>query len=268
MGAELREARKRAGLSMQQLGDQLGRAHSDVSRWESGKRLPSVADTAAVLGILGVTGPERDRLLQLAKDAGDPNWVAPGLNKQLAGLIADEKTAQRIINVEPLLVPGLLQTEDYARSIMRGAGATIGETDSRVLIRLGRQNVLNRRNAPDFLAVIGEHALRYPPCPPSMMCEQLDRLLTDARRPNITILVLPMDVGYSPALEGPFVLHEFDRGEPVVQQEHYRATTTLTDIRDVRDYRAAVDAIQRQALTAEHSATLISEVLTEMEQRT
>lgn len=264
LGAELREARKRAGMTMEQLAAQLDRSHSDISRWENGKRLPSEADTAAVLGILGVTGDERNRLLQLARDAADPNWVAPGVDKQLAALIEDEKTARRIVTVQPLLIPGLLQTEDYARSIMTGAGVTRGQADQRVLMRIGRQAVLSRKNPPEYLAIIGEHALRYPPCESTVMANQLEHLLALAERhPAVTVLVLPMGIGYSPAMEGPFVLLEFNRGDPVVQQEHFRATTTLTDNRDVRDYQAAVEMTRGKAMNPEESSRFIADLLNE-----
>ena len=268
LGAELRQARQRVGMTITQLATQLDRSHSDISRWENGKRIPSDADTAAVLGIVGVTGEDRNRILQLARDAADPNWVVPGVDKQLAALIEDEKSASRIVNVQPLVIPGLLQTEDYARSIMIGAGATRGQADQRVLVRMGRQKVLTRKGAPEFLAIVGEHALRFPPCSNAVMAEQHRHLLTMNDQSNVTILALPLSIPYSPAIEGPFVLLEFDRGDPVIQQEHYRATTTLTDAKDVRDYQAAVDEIRRQAMSADETSGLIAELANEMERTT
>jgi Domain of unknown function (DUF5753) len=76
-----------------------------------------------VLVVLRVTGEERGQLLQLARDAADPNWVVPGVAKQLAALIQDEEVATHIVNVQPLVIPGLLQTEDYrGRGPVRAAG--------------------------------------------------------------------------------------------------------------------------------------------------
>ena len=267
LGAELRQARKRASMTLQQLAAQLDRSHSDISRWENGRRLPSEADTAAVLGILGVTGVERNQLLQLARDAADPNWVAPGVDKQLAAHIEDEKTALRMINVQPLIIPGLLQTEDYARALALGDGATRGEADHRALVRVGRKAVLTRRRPrpPEFLAIIGEHALRFPPCDRETMAEQLHHLLTMGEHPNVMVLVTPMDIGYTPAIEGPFFLLEFERGDPVVRQMHYRATTTLTDSKDVRDYQAAVETIRSRSMSPLDSSQFITELMEEME---
>jgi transcriptional regulator with XRE-family HTH domain len=266
LGAELREARKHAGMTLEQLAGQLGRSHSDLSRWETGKRIPSEADTAAVLGILGVIGDDRDRLVQLAREAANPNWVAPGVNRGLAALIEDEKVARHIVNVEPLVIPGLLQSDDYANAIMTGAGASRGEIEQRVLVRMGRQRLLTRRNAPEFVAVIGEHALRYPPCTAVEMVDQLQHLLTMSEHKNVTIHVLPFGIGYSPAHEGSFVLLEFAQGAPVVHQEHYRSTTTITESRDVRDYAEAVESILGKTLNPADSAGAIERLAEEMEQ--
>ena len=152
LGAELRAARKAAGLSTSELGTRLGRSHTHVSRWENGKLTPREADVGAVLGILGVTGDERERLLQLARDAGDPNWVAPGVGKQLTVLTEYERTAQRITDVEPLLIPGLLQTGNYARSIMLGAGATRGEAANDTVAERYDTRILYRRLADSLRA--------------------------------------------------------------------------------------------------------------------
>src|SRR5262249_13628943 len=145
-------------------------------------------------------------------------------------------------------------------------GTSAGLADQRVLVRLGRQAVLARRRPPEFLGIIGEHALRFPPCSDAVMAEQLDHLLEVSERPHITIMVLPMDQRkYTPAIEGSFVLFEFASGEPVVQQEHYGATTTLTDVKDVRDYRAAVDETADVAMDPDRSRMFIETIKRRME---
>ncbi|MGW1679831.1 helix-turn-helix domain-containing protein [Saccharopolyspora sp. NPDC002376] len=265
LGVELRAARKAVGMSTQALGTKLGRSHTHISRWENGKLTPSEADTGAVLGILGVTGEERERLLQLAKDAGDPNWVAPGVDRQLAALTEYERTARTITDVQPLLIPGLLQTADYARSIMIGSGTTRGEADRRVTFRLGRRDVLTRRNPVELVAFIGEHALRYPPCGRDVMLDQLHHLEKWAERGNVSLHAIPFNHSYSPAVEGPFVLIEFERAKPVVHLEHYRSSTTITDANDVRDYQAAADTLRGNALSADLTTALIRQIADDME---
>lgn len=267
LGAELRRARNDAGLTQGQVAELLGKSVSYVSRCETGKLLASVEDTATMLTRYGVAADERERLVQMARDAADPNWVMPGMDAQLAALIEDEKLAEWIVNVEPLIIPGLLQTEEYARSIMVGAGATRGQADQRVLVRMSRQKLLTSNGGPRYLAIVGAQALQYPQCEISAMPKQLRHLLRMGKRANVTILVLPFAPGYNPALEGPFVLMGLPRYALVVQLEHYRSTTTITGPDDVRDYQAAVEDIRRKSLSEAESISFIDGLLKEMERR-
>ncbi len=265
LGVALRDARKAAGMTTTELGTQVERSHTHISRWENGKLVPSVAETARVLAVLGVNGTEYDNLVQLAREAADPNWVAPGVVRHLAMLTDYEREALRITNVEPLLVPGLLQTADYARSVMLSAGATLGEAEQRTTHRMGRQHVLTRPRPVVFDVIVGEQALRYPPCDRAVMLDQLRTLLRWLRRENVTIQAMPSDSGYSPLLEGPFVLIEFEKSSPVVQLEHYRSATTLTEGRDVRDYRAAADTLREQAMSPAATEVLITKLADDLE---
>lgn len=252
-------------MTTRQLGERLRRDHSHVSRWENGRTTPSIEDAAAILGILGVTGVERDRIVKLARDAADPNWVTPGVRRHLSVLMDYERTANLITNAEPLLIPGLLQTGDYARSVMRSAGASNAEAEQRVTYRMGRRDILTRRNPVQLSAIIGEVALRHPPCERAVMAEQLSHLLKQAELDNVTIQCMPLERGYTPVLEGAFVLIEFERDEPVVQLEHYRSATTLTDGQDVRDYQVAADSLRRDAMSPEATTELIAKLLDDTE---
>lgn len=265
LGVELRALRTTSGLTTTKLGIQVGRTHAHVSRWENGKLLPTEKDMVAMLAVFGVIGKERERLLALARDAADPNWIAPGIERHMAVLMDYERTATRLVNVEPLMIPGLLQTADYARSIMIGAGTARGEAEKRVFLRMGRREVLTRRNPVKLQAFVGEHALRYPPCDGPAMVEQLHQLLEMAERDNVTIRAVPFGHGYSPMLEGPFVLLEFERTKPVVQMEHYRSAATITDARDVADYQAAVANLGEIAMSEEATSDLIARVADGME---
>jgi len=122
LGAELREQRKRAGMTVVQVGVALGFHHSTISRWERGESMPDEADTAAALAVYGVRGVERDRMVELTRLGSIADWLAPSGGHQLDALMKYEGRAQRITEVHPLLVPGLLQTRGYARSIMIDGG--------------------------------------------------------------------------------------------------------------------------------------------------
>src|SRR5437588_180655 len=192
LGAELRDARKRADMTVARLADALGYHHSTISRWERGESTPSEADTAAVLAILGITGEERDHVVDLARHDDIPDWVAPGIGKQLAALIEYERIAHTITEVNPLLIPGLLQTREYTLSLMLSGGLPRGQAEQGAVVRIGRQDVLTRRKPANFIGIIGEQALRHPACDDETMVEQLHHLLGMAKRPNIDIHILPL----------------------------------------------------------------------------
>jgi transcriptional regulator with XRE-family HTH domain len=268
LGAELRKARKQAGLSLDYVGREIGRSESYVSRCETGKSLASVENTIKMLTLYGVKGAEYERLVQLAREAADPNWVMPGMDEQLAALIEDEKIATSITNVHPLMIPGLCQTEEYARALLVGADTPRGQADQRILVRLNlRQPLLTASNPPLYVAIIGEQALRQPPCDNAVMAGQLRKLLDLGKLPNVSILVLPFTRDYTPAIEGSFVLMELRRGGPVVQLENFSTTTMVTHAQDVANYQAAAEKVRRKAMDEADSAAFIEELLREMERR-
>lgn len=260
LGAEIRFARTTAGIGFRALARQLGIPHTTLSHFESGRRSPSPEILGGILGIIGVTGLERDELLTLARDAADPNWVATGVDRQLAALIEYERTAEDIIEAHPMLIPGLLQTREYARSIMISAGVNVGAADHMANIRMGRHNVLERQNPAQFVALIGEYALRYPACEPAIMADQLRQLLKWGSQDNVEIRAIPLEARWTPAHCGPCVIMTFPRARPVVHLEHFRSGVTLTDAKDVKDYRDAADTLRRAAMSPDRTSGLIAEL--------
>lgn len=261
LGAEIRHAREEAGIGFRELARQLGITHTKLSHIESGRRAPAPEDAATILAHLGVVGAKREELLTLARAAADPNWVAPGVGKALAALLEYERTATVITEANLSLIPGLLQTRDYARSIMIRAGATAGEADHRAAIRMSRRDVLERAGPVNFRALIGEYALRYPACEPAVMDDQMRHLLKWGSQDNVDIRLIPIENEWTPAHSGPFVLIEFERPNPVVHLENYRSAVTLTDKRDVRDYQAAADSLCRAAMSSAATTELLAEMV-------
>ncbi|MGW1679521.1 helix-turn-helix domain-containing protein [Saccharopolyspora sp. NPDC002376] len=261
LGAELRQARERLGYSTRKLAGMIERSSSHISRWENGKLIPSEADTATVLAVLGVNGTDRERLLDLARDALDPNWVAPGVDKQLAALTEYERTADTVINVEPLMIPGLLQTYEYARHIMVAYGQPRGEAEQRATLRIGRQHVLTDKPPKHLIAIVGEYALRYSVCPDDVMDEQLRHLLKVSELDNVELQILPMEHPSAAVLSGAWALLEFSRAKPVLHLEHFRSSATITDEKTVKSYRAAVDELRELAMSPTETARLIADVI-------
>jgi transcriptional regulator with XRE-family HTH domain len=264
LGAELRDARTKADVSVRELARRLGIGHAKVSFWENGKKIPKTEDVARYLTAIEVTGDELERLLEMARLAEQPNWLlagVPGIAAELGALMEFEKTAREIVAWAPLLVPGLLQTGDYARAIM-GAAPT---ADTRVAMRLGRRDILTRRNPVQFTAVIGEGVLREGIAEPEVMAAQLDHLKQTADLPNVTVQIMPSRSGYHPGLAGPFVVMEFPKAKPIVHLEHHRASAFVFDDDDVAAFVEAAGRLRGLAMSPEESAGLIAQLMNEME---
>lgn len=160
LGAELRECRDNSGLSVRALAQKLGIAHVRVSRYEGGTSVPDAEEVASYLTAVGVNGTARQRLVQLAREVGEPNWLTTGVSgiqQELTTLIEFERTATDITDVSPLLVPGLLQTSDYARALM--TDMPLGEVEKRVMLRLGDVTSLLAANR-----LVCRRSCLKPPC--------------------------------------------------------------------------------------------------------
>ncbi|SNR50138.1 Helix-turn-helix domain-containing protein [Haloechinothrix alba] len=264
LGAELRDAREKAGLKVRQVAEKLDVSHSVIVRWEKGQRLPGTENVSALLAVLGVSSRERERIIALAREADDEpvNSVSvgvAGMADQLAVLMQLERNATSITDVSPLLVPGLLQTSAYARAIL-GDDA---EAAARVAVRLGRRDVIERdRDPAQYLAFIGERALAGP-VGDDALADQLRFLVRMSERDNVCIRIIPESAGFTPAHAGPFVLLEFAKADSVVHLEHYQSSAFLRDHGDVSAYLSAREEIEEVAMSPEDSVELIADAAKE-----
>jgi hypothetical protein len=163
-----------------------------------------------------------------------------------------------------LLIPGLLQTREYARSLMVDGGASEQVLDVDVAFRMERQGVLTRRRPVRLTAVIGEHAVRHPACDDAVMFGQLRHLLAMGERTNIQIRILPMyQHRYTLGLEGPFMYFEFPLSSPLVYVESFWSTTMLSAANIVRAYRDSIDVILGSTMGADESRDCITRLAQE-----
>lgn len=251
-GVGLREFARRLGLS----------SHSVLARWESGDTPPSPEDIATALGALAVAGDRRDEILDLARDTGGAVWLAvslPDQQRQLSSLLDFERTATKITDVSPLLIPGLLQTSAYARAIMVAGDVPADQVETRVAVRVGRRDTITRRRGPaHLLALIGEGALYQRIGGLETMADQLQHLGEMAKQPTVEIRVLPFDGGWHPALVGGFVLVEFDRATPLVHIETGDTGLFLHEKKDLVEYQKSVTEVLRMAMSLSSSLDLIA----------
>lgn len=244
-------------------------SHSVISDWFNGKKIPSPQDVARFLAALGVPPATFDQIFELSRHVADRDWLAagvPGITQQLAGTMECERSASSITEWAPTVVPGLLQTSDYARAIIGAAGVSPAEVENRVLVRMGRRDIIMRSNPVAFHAIIGEQALREPIANPKVQADQLRHLLTAAETVNIQ--VLRSGLGWHPGLAGSFVLYDFIGSPSIVLLEHFRTGAFLYEPADVEAYQVAAGDMRRIAMSPDESAALIVEIAREMESST
>lgn len=265
LGAELRDLRKQAKMTVRDLGAELGLAQGTVSRYERGERTPEIAYVARLLGVLGVTGDRYDELIEFAKTASEPNLVADsrsGMHSHLIELSEYDRAATRTTHVAPLVVPGPFQTRAYAREMMITVPAD--QRDVRIEMRMARREALHSDR--DFVALLSERVLRETMGSDAVMLEQVRHLLSLAERPNVAIRVIPTSLAaWTLAHNGAFVLYEFDKAAPTIHLEHYRGPVFLYDASDVADYQEALDTLTTTAMSPDESVGLMADVAKKLE---
>jgi transcriptional regulator with XRE-family HTH domain len=272
LGNALRQAREDKGLGLRALAGELDLDPSALSKWERGLMVPKDVVVARILTHLGINGERYDEILTMPEGADAAQWLAitlPEQRQQLAALLDFENTADTITTASPLLIPGLLQESGYVRAIMSAGTVPADEIATRVAVRIGRRDVITRRDPARLVAFIGESALRQVIGGPNVMAEQLTFLLEAASWANVELRVIPYASGWHPALEGPFTIIDpkvnAERATtPVVHIENRRSGLFLHEKEDVDTYRQAVDAVLLAAMSPTDTEELIAAVIKEM----
>ncbi|WP_433230704.1 helix-turn-helix domain-containing protein [Micromonospora sp. CA-248260] len=267
LGGELRELRDARRLAQRRVAIRLGWQPSKLSRIENGIQGVSAADVASLLVIYGVTGEARKRLLGMAERSAEVGWweAIGGLSEESRTLIQLEAEATAIVNWQPMLVPGLLQTADYAQAVMVGCGVPSDEAQGRVAARLGRQAVLTRPAPPTLHVLLDEMVLRRALGGPRVMARQLRHLAEAADRPGLTLRVVPLAVGGHTGLDGSFALFDFPRNRSVVFLDHKLTGLFLEEAAQVAHFRREVDRLAEAALSPVDSVELVARYATEHE---
>ncbi|WP_248963012.1 helix-turn-helix domain-containing protein [Sphaerisporangium perillae] len=225
LSQELRRLRLLAGFNVTEAAKLLEWDPAKVTRMERGQwKLPSIHDIRLLLDLYGVTEDDRrEVLVTLAREARQRGWWEKYQDVFRSSLPDFEAGASAIRTWEIVLIPGLLQTEQYAKAVWQ-AGQVLDQEliERHVTARLTRQQVLVRENPPSFLALIDEAALRKRIGGAEVMRGQIHKLIEMAARPNITIQIVPDSAGAHPALEGAFVILDFPEDPSLV----YTVTTT------------------------------------------
>jgi len=268
LAAELRRLRADAGLSIEDIAGKLKWPGSKVSRIENRQVGVSPRDLRKLLDLYDVEDHDyREELLEMCRRATERGWwqsysgvVVPRLYANLIGLEAEAAT---IRSYEPELIPGLLQTADYARAVIRSGrpSDTTGEIERRVEVRLERQEVLMRTDPPPpkVSVVLNEGVLARRVGGPEVMRAQIEHLMRERDRANIIVQILPFSSGEHPAMLGPFYMLTFidpaDTG--VVNVENVTGAHVLEKPEEIRAYEEVWHAIQAKAASPADSRAIM-----------
>jgi len=262
LAAALREARAKSGLSREEVADHMEWSTSKLYRLEYGRTAASWRDVRDLCELYGVPSPEKDGLIQLARDSRQRGWWSEYQDIFPSNFVALETDAATIRSYESELVPGLLQTADYARAVNRTYHPTAShdEIERRVSARLIRQGIFNREQPPELTYILSEAVIRR--CVAignGVGSAQLQALIDAADRPHVTIRILPLEVGLHPGMEGAFVIIGFpEQQDPdVAYVEGLMGSVFIESVDGVKRYSQAWDQMSQYALSASESRDLM-----------
>jgi transcriptional regulator with XRE-family HTH domain len=269
LGAVLRGLRTGKGLTVDQVAEALMCSSSKVSRMETGQRGATLRDVRDLCDLYGVTDQaERERLMSLAREAKQQGWWQP-YDLPYSTYVGLEAEAVSIKDFDSAVIPGLLQTANYARALQQvpGPGQPLSElspdvVDQRVEERLRRQKLLYRPEQPlNLWSILDEAALHRFIGGPAVMEEQLKQLIDTSQMRNVTIQVVPYSVGAHPGLDSTFNILEFAAGVPtIVYIEGLLGWIYLERAADVERYRFVFERLSEIALSTEQSVDLIAKI--------
>ncbi len=271
LGSQLRRLRESKGITRDEAGYTIRASGSKISRMELGRVSFKERDVADLLTLYGVTDDgERQALLNLADKANSPGWwhryndILPSWFQVYVGL---EDAATLIRTYEVQFIPGLLQTEDYARAVMGvGHASAAEEVERRVRLRTERQRLLNRRRGPRLWAVIDEAALRRLIGGSEVMRAQLEHLLEALKLPNVILQVMPFRTGGHAAEGGPFTLLRFPEPDlpDVIYVEQLTSALYLDRREDVDTYVEVMERLCVESEPPESTAEIINTIMKEI----
>ncbi|MER7679270.1 MULTISPECIES: helix-turn-helix transcriptional regulator [unclassified Streptomyces] len=268
LGRRLLDLRERAGLKREEAARILRVAPATVRRMEMAEVSLKIPYLQLLLKAYGISDEEAEAFVQLAEEANRPGWwqrfhdILPGWFSMYVSL---EGAATLIRSYEPHFVPGILQTEAYARGVLK-AGA-VGQTrpediERHVALRMQRQDLLTREGAPRIWAVMDETALLRPVGGPEVMRAQVDKLIEATELPNVTLQVVPFSTGPHAGTYGPFVLFRFAMPElpDMVYSEYLTGAVYLDERSEVATHLEVMDRMAAQAATAHRTKEILRDL--------
>lgn len=273
LAIELRKLRIAAGLTLTQVAQAVGMSETKIGRQEKAKIGIYLHDLDKLLDLYQVSDQRRVEIIRMAHDIQDHGWLYIHSGKKLPEdwktWIDFETKASAICNYQTLLIPGLLQTPEYARAIIRATSSDLSEAEMHSLVnsRMALQTLLSTTKPVDFHAIIEERTLSRQFGDPKALTRQLHHLLDAATQPNITIQVIPDNIGLHSGFNGPFVVLKYDHEPSLVWLENRISSLILDEEEQIQVYMKIWGELQKLAYNAEKSVKLISAIATQAERK-
>ena len=272
LGGQLRRLREARKITREAAGEAIRASHAKISRLELGRVGFKARDVADLLTLYKVTDEERrNEFLALAQRANEPGWwrsYSDVLSSWFEPYLGLEQASSVIRTYEVQFVPGLLQTEHHARTIIQlcRQHTSAENVDRRVAVRMARQNFLTQPEAPNYWAVVDEAALRRPLGSREAQRAQISHLLEMAELPNITLQVIPFRSGAHPAAGGQFTFLRFDEPDlpDIVYLEQLTSAIYLDKRRDTENYLAVMDRLCVEAETPANTTKFLKNMISEI----
>jgi transcriptional regulator with XRE-family HTH domain len=271
--AELRRVRLEAGLTQDQVAEAMDWSLSKLIRIENGSVSISTNDLKAILQYYKITDSDRVAdLIAMGRVARERSWWSEYrdiASRQTLQLIEYEAAAMISRNFQLSVVPGLLQTEEYARAVLEenNAQRSGDEVDVLVSIRMHRQELIDRAEPPLLFFIMDEGVVRRQVGGPAVMHRQLQRLIDVSAKPNVTVEVVPFSAGFHPGTLGSFVIHEFpdDADDDTVYLENQQGEFLNRDDPDeILAYRERFERLRQLSLGPEGTESFLVKLVDEM----
>jgi transcriptional regulator with XRE-family HTH domain len=270
LGAELRRLREDAGLTIQQVAEHLECSESKVSRVETGHVSATPRDVRDMVGLYGASDEQRDAMIQVAREIRQRGWWSSytDVTDGIPAYASLEVAAASIRSYMALVVPALLQTEEYAQAVIRAILPDLQpkEIERRVELRMARQSILSRENPPELWSILDEAVLRRPVGSVATMRAQLRKLTKDAGLPAVKLQVLATSAGEHAGMDGPFTIVGYS--EPAesdfvildsVMGEQYLETQE-----EIGRYSRVFELLHKAALPHDESVAFIAKLAKEL----
>jgi transcriptional regulator with XRE-family HTH domain len=264
LGKRLRELRYERGLTVEDVAGRLLCSATKVSRLETAMRRPSLRDVRDLCALYELDERTSTELMDLARGAREQGWWSQYVDVSFEPYIGLEAEAAAITCYSMSCVPGLLQTEEYARALIKAVAPKIEPEvyEQRVEVRLRRQHLLEQDNRPRYSAFLDEAVLRRRVGGAQVMFSQLNKILEAGQKEKITVGIIPFDAGACAAQDSNFVLLEFDEQSlsPVIYVEGLTGSRYIDRETDVGGYREAVEHLRDSALNPRDSVHFLYEL--------